>query len=143
VHGVDVSPGMITAARRNHPDLTSAIVSITDLAHRGATLAGVLLWYVAIHPPPDKLPGIFTEAVRVLRPGGHLLVAFQVGDGTRDLAPTYRRLDHDVQLDRHLFGVEEVATHLRGAGLEETCRLVRAARGSEEHPQAMLLAKKT
>jgi ubiquinone/menaquinone biosynthesis C-methylase UbiE len=133
---------MVVAARRNHPDLTFAVASVTDLPHRAATFAGVLLWYSTIHTPPDQLPAVFAETVRVLHPGGHLLVAFQVGVGTRDLAPTYRRFGHDVQLDRHLFDVEEVAAHLRSAGLAETCRLVRAARGAEEDPQAMLLARR-
>ncbi len=143
VEGVDLSPGMITAARRAHPDLTFAVASITDLPHRAATFTGVLLWYSTFHTPPDRLPDVFTEMARVLRPGGHLLVAFQAGVGTHDLAPTYRRFGHDVQLDRHLFDVEKVAAQLRAADLHETCRLVRAARGTETDPQAMLIAKTT
>ncbi len=143
VEGVDISPGMVTAARRAHPDLTFAVASITDLPHQASTFAGVLLWYSTIHTPPDHLPGIFTEMVRVLRPGGHLVVAFQAGVGTHDLAPTYRRYGHDVQLERHLFDVDEVAAQLQAADLHETCRLVRAARGTESDPQVILIAKTT
>jgi SAM-dependent methyltransferase len=43
-------------------------------------LGGVVAWYSIIHTPPDRLPVVFSEFHRVLRPGGHLLVAFQVGD---------------------------------------------------------------
>lgn len=141
VEGVDVSPGMISAARRAHPDLTFTVASMSDLPFRAGTFAGVLLWYSTIHTPPDRLPLIFAETTRVLRPGGHLLVAFQAGVGTHDLAPTYRRFGHDIRLTRHLFDVDGVAKHLRSAGLLETCRLVRAARGSEKDPQAMLIAR--
>jgi SAM-dependent methyltransferase len=143
VEGVDVSPGMVTAARRAHPDLTFAVASITDLPYRAATFTGVLLWYSTIHTPPALLPGVFTEMVRVLRPGGHLLVAFQAGVGTHDLAPTYRRYGHDIHLERHLFDVDKVATQLRAAGLHETGRLVRAPQGTETDPQAMLIARTT
>ncbi len=143
VEGVDISSGMVAAARRAHPDLPLAVASITDLPHRAATFAGVLLWYSTIHTPPDRLPNIFSEMVRVLRPGGHLVVAFQVGVGTRDLAPTYRRFGHAVKLDRHLFDVDEVAAQLRAAGLHETSRLLRAARGTEQDPQAIFIAQVT
>jgi SAM-dependent methyltransferase len=139
--GVDISSGMITAACGAHPDLTFAVASISDLPYRAGTFAGVLLWYSTIHTPPDQLPRIFAETVRVLRPGGHLLVAFQAGIGTHDLAPTYRRFGYDVQLNRHLFEVDEVSAQLRSAGLHETYRLVRAGRGTEENPQAMLIAR--
>ena len=114
---------------------------LTALPYRANTFAGVLLWYSTIHTPPDRLAQIFAETKRVLRPDGHLLVAFQAGVGTHDLGPTYRRFGHDVQLDRHLFDVDEVAAHLRSAGLSETCRLVRAARGTEDDAQAMLIAR--
>lgn len=141
VEGVDVSPGMVTAARGAHPDLRFAVASITDLPYRADTFAGLLLWYSTIHTPRDRLPHIFAEAARVLRPGGHLLVAFQAGVGTHDLAPTYRHFGHDVRLTRQLFDVDEVAAHLQSAGLHETSRLVRAARGTEKDPQAMLIAR--
>ncbi len=141
VEGVDVSSGMIAAARRAHPELTFAVASISDLPYRADTFAGVLLWYSTIHTPPGRLPHLFAEAARVLHAGGYVLVAFQSGVGTHDLAPTYRRFGHEVRLYRHLFDVDEVAAHLRSAGLHETCRVVRAARGDEKDPQAMLIAR--
>ncbi|MFV2010068.1 class I SAM-dependent methyltransferase [Micromonospora sp. LOL_027] len=95
VVGVDLSPGMIAMARRDH---------------------------------------------RGLHPGGQLLVGFQAGDGTRDVAAMYRRFGHEIALDRHLFTPDQVAAWIEAAGLREVCRLVRRAQGAERDDQAVLLA---
>ncbi len=141
VEGLDLSPAMVAAAHRNHPDLTFAVGSIADLPHPDAHFAGVLLWYSTIHTPPDHLGRVFTEVARVLRAGGHLLIAFQSGHGTRDVAAAYRRFGHDVQLQRYLTTADDVAKQLSAVGLTETCRLVRAAQGPERDPQTVLLAR--
>ncbi len=102
-----------------------------------------MLWYSTIHTAPAEQPPIFAEARRVLEPGGRVLVAFQAGTGSRDLAPAYRRMGHDVTLHRHLFSADQVAAWLAGAGLREVCRLVRRAEGREVDDQAVLLARAT
>ena len=140
VEGLDLSPAMVAAARRDHPDLTFAVGSIADLSHPDSRFAGVLLWYSTIHTPPEHLGRVFAEVARVLRTGGHLLLAFQSGHGTRDVAAAYRRFGHDVQLERYLTTADDVATQLSAIGLTETCRLVRAAQGGERDAQTVLLA---
>ena len=47
------------------------------------SLVGAVYWYSIIHTPPEHLDGVCAEAVRVLAPGGHLLAAFQAGNGER------------------------------------------------------------
>lgn len=141
VEGLDLSPAMVAAARRDHPDLTFAVGSIADLSHPDSHFAGVLLWYSTIHTPPEHLGRVFAEVARVLRAGGHLLLAFQSGHGTRDVAAAYRRFGHDVQLERYLTTADDVATQLSTIGLTETCRLVRAAQGGERDAQTVLLAR--
>lgn len=140
VEGVDLSPAMVAAARRVHPDLTFTVGSLDDLPHRDAQFAGLLLWYSTIHTPPEHLDRIFAEAVRVLSPGGHLLVAFQAGHGTRDVGAAYRRFGHDVHLLRHLTTADAMGDQLRAAGLTEDCCLVRAPQGAESEHQAVVLA---
>ncbi|ROT31313.1 class I SAM-dependent methyltransferase [Micromonospora sp. HM5-17] len=141
VTGVDLSPGMIAMARRDHPDLVFTVGSVTELPYRDNQFAGVLLWYSIIHTPPAGQARIFAEAARVLRPGGHLLVGFQAGDGVRDVAPAYRRFGHDIRLERYAYSAEEVAGRLTAAGLSEVCRVVRCAQGQERDGQAFLLAR--
>lgn len=140
VVGVDLSPGMIAMARRDHRGLPFAVGSLADLPFPDELFGGVLLWYSTIHTPPAGQGRVFAEAARVLRPGGHLLVGFQAGHGTRDVAPTYRRFGHEIVLERHLVSTDQVAAWIETAGLREVCRLVRRAQGAERDDQAVLLA---
>ncbi|MFV2084801.1 class I SAM-dependent methyltransferase [Micromonospora sp. LOL_021] len=140
VVGVDLSPGMIAMARRDHRALPFAVGSLADLPFPDELFGGVLLWYSTIHTPPAGQGRVFAEAARVLRPGGQLLVGFQAGDGTRDVAATYRRFGHDIVLERHLVTPDQVAAWIEAAGLREVCRLLRRAQGAERDDQAVLLA---
>lgn len=139
VEGVDLSPGMVEQARRAQPDLTFEVAPLTEVPHEDNTFDGVMLWYSTIHTPPTGQPAIHEEAVRVLRPGGHLLVAFQSGQGIRDLSAGYARFGHHLELERHLFTADQVAGWARDAGLGETARLVRRGVGNERDDQAVLL----
>ena len=76
--GVDLSPAMIVVARRAHPGLQFNEGSMTALDLTDGVLGGIVAWYSIIHTPPERLPVVFAEFYRVLGPGGHLLLAFQV-----------------------------------------------------------------
>lgn len=128
-------------ARRDHPDLEFTVGSLADLPYPDKQFAGVMLWYSTIHTPPMGQARLFAEATRVLRPEGHLLVGFQAGEGTRDVAPAYRRFGHEVRLERYLYTADEVASQIEAAGLREVCRLLRRRQGNERDHQAMVLAK--
>ncbi len=141
VEGVDLSPGMVAMARRDHPHLDFVVGSLSDLPYAADHFAGVMLWYSIIHTPPAGQPRIFAEAARVLRPGGHLLVGFQSGAGTRDVSAAYRRFGHEVVLERHLHTADQVAKEMTAVGLREVSRLVRRAQGNERDDQAVLLAR--
>lgn len=141
VSGVDLSSGMVTMARRDHPDLAFAVGSLSGMPHADDQFAGVMLWYSIIHTPPTGQERIFAEAARVLRPGGHLLVGFQSGEGTRDVSAAYSRFGHEVELERYCYSADEVASQLSASGLREVCRLVRRAQGTERDDQAVLLAQ--
>jgi len=141
VEGVDLAPGMVAAARRRHPDLKFSVGSLASLPCAADSFAGVVLWYSIIHTPPASHRHVFAEVARVLRPGGHVVVAFQSGHGVHDVGPAYRRFGHDVTLERHLVTEQEVAEDLAAVGLDEVCRLVRRPRGTETDDQAVLLAQ--
>lgn len=141
VYGVDLSPRMVELARRANPQLRFEEGSMTDLGLPDGALAGIVSWYSIIHTPGDLLLDVFAEFHRMLVPGGHLLVAFQVGDESVYLA---RPLGHPVSLDFHRQQPERIAELLCEAGLTVESRLLREAdgRGMETTPQAFLLARK-
>ncbi|MEV2244589.1 class I SAM-dependent methyltransferase [Streptomyces sp. NPDC049970] len=143
VFGVDLSPGMLAVARRDHPGLRFEEGSMLGLDLPDGELGGLLAWYSTIHVPDGQLPQALAEFVRVLAPGGHVLLGFQAGDGVLRLAEAWGR---DVELDFRRRRPDDVAELLTAAGLTMRARLVREAdtEGAfpERTPQAFLLARK-
>jgi ubiquinone/menaquinone biosynthesis C-methylase UbiE len=138
--GVDLSPGMVEVARREHPDLRFDVGSLTGLDLPDGSLAGALAWYSLIHTPTEDLPAVLGELARVLRPGGQLLLAFQVGAEPVHLQRAY---GHDVRLVNHRRPPELVEELLTAAGLTVHTRLLREPQGPEKSPQAYLLARRS
>ncbi|GGY02167.1 class I SAM-dependent methyltransferase [Streptomyces hiroshimensis] len=140
VYGIDLSPQMIALARRTHPELRFEVGSMTALDIPDGTLAGALAYYSIIHTPQELLPEVFAEFHRVLAPGAHLLVAFQVGDEPLHLD---RPFGHPVSLDFHRRQPDRIAELLGRAGLVIHARLVREpGEGVAEPAQACLLVRK-
>jgi SAM-dependent methyltransferase len=144
VHGIDLSSGMVQAARRDHPDVPTSVASLTALPFADATFDGLLYWYSTIHVPDPELPAVSREARRVLRPGGHLLVAFQTGHGPREVGEGYRRLGYDVTMLRHHRQPDDVSARFAADGFTEVARLDRApVLGVERDGQAVLVLRRT
>jgi len=112
--GIDLSPAMIDIARRDHPDLRFEVGSMTDLALADASVAGLFVWFSLIHVPDDEVPAVLARFRRVLRPGGPLLVAFHVGDGTTLKTEGYGGHPMKVHIHRRLPAT--VSAWLRDAG---------------------------
>ncbi|MEU8801358.1 class I SAM-dependent methyltransferase [Spirillospora sp. NPDC048819] len=134
--GVDLSPEMVARARADHPDLRFDEGTMTALDLPDAGLGGILSGYSTIHMDPGELPEAFAEFHRVLAPGGHLLIAFQVCDGD---AP--QPFDHKVTL-AYRWPPDRLSALLRDAGLNEAARLVREPTARERFPAGSLLLRK-
>ena len=141
VTGIDLSPGMVAMARRDHPDIPASVASTTDLPLADASCDAAMYWYSTIHSPDHLLPRILDEASRVVRPGGLVLLAFQVGTGARDVGQGYRALGHDVRLTRFHRTPDEWSALCVRAGLVEVARLQRAPM-DEKDPQGFLLVRR-
>jgi len=138
VFGMDLSPGMVSVARSAHPSLEFVVGDLRDLPLATASLAGALAWYSLIHLPPGERRTAWAELARVIRPGGVLLTATQVGeDVPRHRAEAY---GHAVTLTSYYPAVEVVSAELVDAGFMIDTTLVRAPRRYETTPQAYLLA---
>jgi SAM-dependent methyltransferase len=137
--GIDLSPAMLAVARRTHPDLRFDEGSFTALELRDDSVGGIVAWYSIIHTPPELLPEVFAEFHRVLAPGGHLLLAFQVGNERLHVEQAY---GHTVSVDAYRLSPDDIAELLRPAGLAVHARMLREPEGREKVQQAFLLARK-
>lgn len=142
VYGVDLSAGMLDVARKGNPGLRFVEGSMTALDEADGSLGGVVAWYSVIHMPPERVVGVFEEFWRVLRPGGHLLLGFQVGDEPLLMREAF---GIEVTLDFHRFRPERVEEWLEKAGFAVHVRFLREPDGtgrSSQVPQAHMVARK-
>lgn len=141
VVGLDLSPGMLAAARLRHPGLPLAVAHAAALPVRSSSLAGAVAWYSLIHLPPSTLPAVARELARAVRPGAPVLVAFQSGEGERvDRPSAYGR---PVPLTSYRHRVEDMAGALAAAGFDPCVTLCReAVLAHETAPQAFLLVRR-
>lgn len=123
--GLDLSPGMIEVARRDHPVLRFAVGSMTALGLAGASVAGVIAWYSLIHVPDDEIAVVLAEFRRVLRPGGVVLLGFHDGDGSRLKTEGYG--GHPMKVHVHRRRPERVAAWLDEAGFTVEAQLLQPA----------------
>ena len=135
----DLSPGMLAVARQEHPGIRFTVGSMLALDLPDCCLGGLLAYYSTIHVPDDLLSTVLAEFARVLGPGGHLLLAFQVGDEPLRLSEAF---GHGIALEFHRRQPEYMAGLVEDAGLVMLTRLVREAEEDERTAQAYLVARK-
>jgi SAM-dependent methyltransferase len=143
VSGIDLSPGMLAVARKEHPELRFAEGSMLNLDLPDGSLSGLLAWYSIIHVPRELLPDVFAGFRRALAPGGYLLLAFQVGGDTGHRAEAF---GHSIDLDFYRQQPDRIEELLAVAGLPACARLVRQPDTDGEFPdkvpQAFILARR-
>jgi len=139
VVSLDLSPGMVGVARREHPDVPAAVGALDALPLAGGVVAAALAWYSLINTPTDRLTAVFAELRRVLADGGLLLVGFQVGDEVRHHRHLY---GHDLVLDSYRRPPDVVAAAAVDAGFVEVERTVRPPVPPEDGDQAYLLLRR-
>ncbi|WRZ95587.1 class I SAM-dependent methyltransferase [Streptomyces sp. NBC_01007] len=136
--GIDLSPGMIDVARRDHPGLRFEVGSMTDLDLPAASVAGLLAWQSLIHVPDDEVPAVIGHFHRALRPGGPLQLLFHVGDESRLKTEGYG--GHPMKVHVHRRQPGQVATWLRDAGFEVEAQMLLTS--EEKASQAILFARR-
>ncbi|MFJ5989044.1 class I SAM-dependent methyltransferase [Lentzea sp. NPDC092896] len=110
--GIDLSPEMISLARRNHPGLRFEVGSMTEPL--GEPVGGIIAWWSLIHVPDELVPVVLGHFHQALRPDGLLQLGFHVGDETRLKTQGYG--GHPMRVHVHLRRPERVAEWLREAG---------------------------
>ncbi|MFG2533597.1 methyltransferase domain-containing protein [Streptomyces sp. NPDC048516] len=135
--GIDLSPGMVDVARRDHPGLRFEVGSMTELDLPAGSVAGLLAWQSLIHIPDDEMPAVIGHFHRVLRPGGPLQLLFHVGDDSRLKTEGYG--GHPMNVHVHRRQPSQVATWLRDAGFEVEAQMLLSP--DEKGSQAILFAR--
>jgi SAM-dependent methyltransferase len=137
--GIDLSPAMVEVARETYPELLFEVGTMAALELPDAALAGAVAWYSIIHTPRERQHILFSEFARVVRPGGWLLLAFQVGDDVVSLRHAY---GHDLELDAYRQAPDRIHELLAASGFTEHARLVREPVAPEKVQQAYVLAQR-
>ncbi|MFF1909183.1 class I SAM-dependent methyltransferase [Kitasatospora sp. NPDC058218] len=122
VVGIDLSPGMVEIARREHPEAEFREGDLLRLPAADGEFAAAVALYSVIHLEPGELRPAFEEMRRVLRPSGTLLVSFHLGTEVRRLDEWW---GHSVAIDFHFLESDRVAALLTEAGFTVEARLER------------------
>jgi SAM-dependent methyltransferase len=135
--GIDLSPGMVEVARRDHPDARFEVGSMTELDLADDSLAGLLAWWSLIHMPDDEVAIALAHFRRVLRPGAPLMVGFHEGNGTTLKTDGYG--GHPMNVHVHRRPPARVMAWLHQAGFTVEARITLDPDGRV--PQAVLFAR--
>jgi len=73
--GIDLSPEMISAARKNVPGAIFTEMNMLELEFPAASFDGLISCYAVFHVPREQHRTLFHSFHRILRPGGPMLVS--------------------------------------------------------------------
>jgi SAM-dependent methyltransferase len=128
--GVDLSSGMVDAARKLNPDIPFFQGNMLALDFPEASWGGVAAFYSLIHIPRPRLLDALRELRRVLRPGGLLLMSYHMGIETVHLDVWWEK---PVKLDFNFLESSTLTDLLVQAGLMVEDVIERGPY-PEEHP---------
>ncbi len=141
VYGVDISPQLLQQARQRHPASTFIEGDMLALPVADASATGLVAFYAIVHFTLAQLRQAFSEMYRVLSAGGHLLLAFHMGEQTVHVEEF---LGKAITLDFVFFTPATITEELSRRGFEELECIERAPYPDVEYPsrRAYLFAQK-
>jgi ubiquinone/menaquinone biosynthesis C-methylase UbiE len=138
--GIDLSPAMVVAGRRDHPAAEFREGDFLDLPAADGEFGAVVAFYSIIHLEHGELARAFAEIRRVLRPAGPVLVSFHVGSEVRHLAEWWGVA---VDVDFRFLEMADVARAAEQAGFDVQAKLERVSYpGEVETRRGYLLARR-
>jgi SAM-dependent methyltransferase len=114
ITGIDLSPGMIEEARALNPSVRFEQGSMLEL-DPAAQLTGIVAFYAIIHIPRERQAEMFRHWRDCLLLGGHVLVAFHIGDEDRHFDELW---GEPVDLDFLFFTPADVEGWMTEGGLD-------------------------
>jgi SAM-dependent methyltransferase len=131
IFGLDLSPGMLEAARRLNPDIEFRAGDMRALEITDEALGSIVAFYSIIHIERRQVTGVLRELERVLQSGGLLFLSFHRGQETLHRDELWGK---EVSLDFHFFEREEMEGYLRDAGFAIEASIERAPYEEAEYP---------
>lgn len=122
--GLDISPEMVTLARKLNPACRFEVGNMLALSLPDGALEGAVAFYSLIHLKRGEVVLALTELRRVLRPGSPLLVSFHIGNEVRHLDSWFEK---PVSLAFTFFGTGEMTGYAEAAGFDVERVQVRSA----------------
>jgi len=129
--GIDLSPEMVARARQLNPGMEFREGDMRALDVPSDTWVGVLSFYSILHFPREEVIAVLREMLRALRPGGVLLMAFHMGEGSLHLDELW---GIPVCIDFVQFQPQEMVGYLESAGFLVEEVLERDPYPEVEHP---------
>ena len=120
--GVDLSPNMVAEAQRLNPEIHFHQGNMLSLHDPDNSWGGIAAFYCIIHIPREQIVEALLEMIRVLKPGGTLLITFHIGTELKHLDEWWEK---PVNLDFAFYLPSEMADWLIVAGFEMEETLIR------------------
>ena len=111
--GVDISSGMIDAARRLFPKIKFETGDLLKVSYASNYFGSALAFYAIVHFSYDQIKIAFAEVNRVIKKGGQFLFSFHVGTETVHFD---KANDIDVDIDLYFFQTEKIIELLHETG---------------------------
>jgi ubiquinone/menaquinone biosynthesis C-methylase UbiE len=111
--GVDISSGMIDAARRLFPKIKFETGDLLKVSYVSNYFGSALAFYAIVHFTYDQIKIAFSEVNRVLKKGGQFLFSFHVGN---EIVHFDKANDIDVDIDLYFFQTEKIIELLHETG---------------------------
>jgi ubiquinone/menaquinone biosynthesis C-methylase UbiE len=108
--GIDISPGMVNAARGLFSDIRFETGDLLALPYSDNHFASAVAFYAIVHFTYDQIGIAFREVNRVLKNGGHFLFSFHVGEETVHFD---KANDIDVDIDLYFWQTDAILGLLR------------------------------
>lgn len=139
--GIDLSPEMISQARRLNPEIKFETGDMLALSEMAGVFGAILAFYAIVHCNYTEIERVFNEFFRTLKPGGVLLFSFHVGEGKTELDEF---LGVRTKITFYYFDVDHIHRLLNSAGFRIDETVIRYPYTDAEYPskRAYITARK-
>jgi len=131
ITGIDLSPGMISAARRLFPQIKFETGDLLNIVYPSGYLGSALAFYAIVHFTTDQIRKCFSEIHSVLKTGGNFLFSFHAGD---EIVHFDKAHDKEVDIDLFFFKTDDIIPLLYGTGFNIIDAIERRPYENVEYP---------